>query len=42
MNNALGTDADGVQRTLDDVVQDNAQALELCILEMKELIEEYK
>ena len=39
MNSALGTDADGNQRTLDDVVQDNAQALELCVSEMKELIE---
>ena len=42
MNNALGTDAEGNQRTLDDVVQDNAQALELCVSEMKELIEVYK
>ena len=38
MNKALGTDSEGVQRTLDEAIQDNAEALELCIEEMKDLI----
>ena len=40
MNKALGTDSEGVQRTLDEAIQDNAEALELCIEEMKDLIKE--
>ena len=42
MNKALGTDSEGVQRTLDEAIQDNAEALELCIEEMKDLIKENK
>ena len=32
--------SEGIQRTLDEAIQDNAEALELCIEEMKDLIKE--
>ena len=39
MNRALGTDYNGEQRTIDMAVQENAEALEIGIMQMKELIE---
>lgn len=39
MNRSLGTDYNGEQRTIDMAVQENAEALEIGIMQMKELIE---
>jgi len=41
MNRALGTDYNGEQRTLDVATQENVEALEIGILNMKELYEKY-
>ena len=42
LNRALGTDYNGEQRTIDMATQENVEALEIGILNMKELIERYK
>jgi hypothetical protein len=42
LNRALGTDYNGEQRTIDMATQENVEALEIGILNMKELIEKYR
>ncbi len=42
LNRALGTDYNGEQRTIDMASQENVEALEIGILNMKELIEKYR
>jgi hypothetical protein len=41
MNRALGTDYNGEQRTIDMATQENAEALEIGISQMKALYEKY-
>lgn len=42
LNRALGTDYNGEQRTIDMATQENVEALEIGILNMKELMEKYR